>query len=249
MPSREELSKSREILTAAAQRVRVDASSPNPDILLSAARIIRQGGIVAYPTETFYGLGADPFSEAAIDRLRRVKNAPAGRPFILIVSRAEKAHDFCDLSGSSRIWFGLLARAFWPGPLTLVLPSSRPGMECPAAGGARSLAVRVSSHPLALQLCRSAGGAITSTSANRAGDTPPRSAEAIDAGLAGQIDLTLDAGASGGDRPSTILDISGPRPGVIRQGVVSVEAIAAALGFTPQVTSNQEISNHVSNLP
>lgn len=236
MPIQEELTRAREILTADAQRVRVDASSPNPDILLSAASIIRQGGIVAYPTETFYGLGADPFNAAAIDRLHQIKNVPAPRPFILIVSRAEKAHDFCELAGGSRIWFGLLARAFWPGPLTLVLPASRAGRDCPASGGEGSVAVRVSSHPLALQLARSAGGAITSTSANRSGEEPPRSADAIDVGLAGRLDLTLDAGSSGGDRPSTILDLSGNRPALVRRGVVGIEAITAVLGFAPRVT-------------
>jgi L-threonylcarbamoyladenylate synthase len=118
----------------------------------------------------------------------------------------------------------------------MVLPASRQGLECPAIGAERTVALRVSSHPLALQLARSAGGAITSTSANRAGEDPPGTAEAIDPALASRLDLTLDGGPTGGSVASTILDLTEERPRITREGAVDADRLARALGFRPRGT-------------
>ncbi len=223
-----------DLLTARAQKVRLDPSSPDLEILLSAARIIRHGGIVAYPTETFYGLAVDPYHSGAVSRLFSVKGRAGTEPLIMLLSRAEEAFTLADPVGAARDWYAALARRFWPGPLTLVLAARR-GLACPGLAGAGSVAVRVSSHPLAWQLCRTVGGPITSTSANISGGEPPAAAEAIDPRLACRLDLTLDTGRTPGGMPSTLLDLSGARPVLLRAGQIPVEDLTEALGFAPRV--------------
>jgi len=132
-----------------------------------------------------------------------------------------------------RVWFETLARAFWPGPLTLVLPA-RPRLACPALAGGETVAVRVSSHPVASLLVRTLGAPVTSTSANRSAGAPAATAQAIEAGLASQLDLVLDAGAAPGGPSSTILDLSRPLPTLLRSGAVEPDRIARVLGFAPR---------------
>lgn len=213
-------------------KVELDPQRPDPRVLLRAAGIIRQGGIVAYPTETYYGLGADPFSGAAMERLFEAKGRPADRSVILLLSHAGQAFDVADPTKGMKVWLDKLARAFWPGPLTVVLPARR-GRAVPALAGAGSVAVRISSCPAAWQLVRAIGGPITSTSANLSGAEPAASAQAIDAALIARIDLILDAGPAPGGLPSTLLDLTGGRPAILREGKVSAEAVAAVLGIQP----------------
>ena len=194
--------------------------------------MIRHGGLVAHPTETFYGLAADPFHAEAFGRLTRAKGREAAQACILLIPHTEAAHDLARIEGVAHLWFSRLTRAFWPGPLTLVLPARR-GLKCPALGDGRTVAVRVSSHAVAQSLVRSVGAPITSTSANRAGEAPPTLAAAIDPALAALLDLILDAGPTPGGLPSTLLDLSGERPRVLRAGAVDADAIATVLGFPP----------------
>jgi L-threonylcarbamoyladenylate synthase len=210
----------------------LDAGLPDPRVLLRAAAMIRHGGLVAHPTETFYGLAVDPFSEAAVERLRAAKGLDAGRAVLLLLTHRDAVNDLARLEGIARTWFESLARAFWPGPLTLILPA-RPGLRCPALGAETGVAVRVSSHPVALQLARTVGGPITSTSANRTGDAPAADAESIGAGLRQRIDLVLDGGRCPGGLPSTLLDLTGDRPRVARAGAVETAALRSVLGFLP----------------
>jgi L-threonylcarbamoyladenylate synthase len=220
------------LLTVKALSVGVDQQNPDPRILLSAATIIRHGGVVAYPTETVYGLAADPFDEDAVMRLQELKQRGSAQPLILLISQAGNAWDVARLSGPARSWYDMLARAFWPGPLTLVLPvKSR--LVCPALAGGDTVAVRVSSHPVALRLVQTTGRPITSTSANLwGGDTVTR-AEEIDPRLAHHLGLILDAGPTGGGMASTILDLTGQKPALLRRGAITVEQIRDVLGFSP----------------
>jgi L-threonylcarbamoyladenylate synthase len=213
---------------------RVDPARVLPDLLLEAAGIIRHGGAVAYPTETFYGLAVDPFDKKAVERLFALKQRPAGQPLILLLAQTEEAFDLAAPSGAAKSWFLDLARAFWPGPLTLVLPA-RASLACPALAASAGVAVRISSHPLAQQLARSSGMPITSTSANVSGEAPPASADAIDQRIAAGVDLILDGGPTPGDAASTILDLTGQRPVMTRAGGVTREQISRVLGFTPRV--------------
>lgn len=128
----------RDILTARAVRVPLDPASPDPSILLSAASIIRRGGIVAYPTETFYGLAADPFSRDAVERLSRLKGrATTGQPLILLLARAGAALDLASVTGVTRAWYDELGRAFWPGPSRWCCPRGAACGARPSAGATR----------------------------------------------------------------------------------------------------------------
>jgi len=223
----------RDVLTARALRVRLDPVHPDPEILLSAAEIIRHGGVIAYPTETVYGLGADPFNQEAVGKLLAAKGRSSDSPFILIVSHPGQVFDLASPAGPATTWLDKLARAFWPGPLTLVLPA-KPRLDCPALAGGATVAVRISSHPVAWQLARTSGRPITSTSANLSASEPARSAEGISPALASSLDLILDSGQTPGQEPSTILDLSSARPVVLREGSVKTADLARVLGFAPR---------------
>jgi L-threonylcarbamoyladenylate synthase len=214
--------------------VRLDPKRSDPRILLRAASIIRHAGVVAHPTETFYGLAADPFSEEAVARVRAVKGREAGQPMLLLLPHTEAVHDLARIGGAAAVWFAALTRAFWPGPLTLVVPA-RDGLRCPALGGGGTVAVRLSPHPVAWQLARMAGAPITSTSANPSGAPAPASAQAIDPAVASAVDLVLDGGPTPGERPSTLLDLTAQTPRVVRAGAIPAGALARVLGFAPRV--------------
>lgn len=221
------------LLTIRALTVSVDPANPDQRILLSAATIIRQGGVVAHPTETVYGLAADPFSAEAVAKLESIKQRMAPRPLILLIAQAGNAYDVASLSGSARQWYDGLTRAFWPGPLTLVLPMKH-RLKCPALAGGESVAVRVSSHPVALRLMQTTGRPITSTSANVTGGAPAVTAQEIDPAVAHRLGLILDGGRTAGAPASTILDLTRQRPTLLRAGAVSAEEIARVLGFAPR---------------
>jgi len=224
---------SREILTARAVTIPLDPADPDPRVILSAADIIRHGGVVAHPTETFYGLAADPYSAAAVAMLSAIKGRVSPRALILLVPHTEAVFDLARTPGVVRGWFERLSRAFWPGPLTLVLPARR-GLVCAAMAGGDTVAVRVSSHPVAGLLVRTLGAPVTSTSANRSAAPPAATAGAIDASVASRVDLLLDAGPAPGGRASTILDLTRRLPTIVRSGAADPARIAAVLGFRPR---------------
>jgi L-threonylcarbamoyladenylate synthase len=239
-----ELTAERDILTAKALRVAFDPLHPEFEILLEAASIIRHGGAVAYPTETFYGLGVDPFNASAVERLYRIKGRQAARALILLISQPGQAFDLALMPGPIKRWYEKLTAAFWPGPLTLVLPARRRPV-CAALAGGDSVAVRLSSDRVAWQLARTTGIAITSTSANRSGGAPATSADQIEPAVAAQLDLIIDAGVTPGGPPSTLLDLTRGRPVILRQGKISAEEIASVislhpLSFTPEAAGNAQ---------
>ena len=190
-----------------------------------AADVLRRRGLVAYPTETFYGIGADAFSPDAVARVVALKGRPADRPIPLILpgpetlSRVARA-----ISPEARI----LAGRFWPGPLTLVVHGVE---DLPAAitAGTGKVGVRLSGHPVAAALAAAFGGPITATSANPGGAPPARSIAELDPLIADGVDLVLDGGETPGGPPSTVLDLTCDPPRVLRGGAVSEPEIRAAL--------------------
>ena len=210
----------------------IDPIHPDTMLLLRAADIIRRGGIVAHPTETFYGLATNPFSSEGVARLFEMKGRPPQRQLILLVSHTGQVFDLASTPDASKVWLEKLARAFWPGPLTLVLPV-KSHLSCPALSGADTVAMRVPSHPVAWHLVRTVGHPITSTSVNLTGAAPATTTDQFDPALKAGIDLTLDAGATSGAAASTLLDLSGARPRILRAGMVSAEAISEVLGMRP----------------
>jgi L-threonylcarbamoyladenylate synthase len=193
--------------------------------VVRAARILRAGGLVAFPTETVYGLGADASSAAAVARLYAAKGRPAGHPVIVHFSSAEKAFEWAREvpEGARR-----LAARFWPGPLTLILKrSSRAGDF--VTGGQDSVGLRVPSHPVAQELLREFGAGVAAPSANEFGNVSATSAQHVRGELGGKVDLVLEGGSSDVGIESTILDLSGAGPVLLRPGAVSRSQIEEVL--------------------
>jgi L-threonylcarbamoyladenylate synthase len=194
------------------------------EIILAAARALLSGGIVAYPTDTFYGLAADPRDRAALTRLFAVKERDPGQAVPLIaaaVEQAEEAVVFTDVAHR-------LAARFWPGPLSLVLPA-RPALDRTALGGRDTAAVRVPAHPVACALAAAAGCCITATSANISGAPPARSVSELGATVLERLAAVIDAGVTPGGAPSTIVDLTGDAPRLVRAGAIAWERVLESL--------------------
>jgi L-threonylcarbamoyladenylate synthase len=191
-----------------------------------AAALLRAGRLVAFPTETVYGLGGDALSPAAVAAIFAAKGRPADDP--LIVHLADAA-ELPRVAGKLPPAAPALAAAFWPGPLTLIVPRG-PAVPLAVTAGGDTVAVRVPAHPVARALIAAAGTPIAAPSANRFGHTSPTAAEHVLADLAGRIDAVLDGGPTPIGVESTVLDLTAPVPTVLRPGGVSLEQLRAALG-------------------
>ena len=194
------------------------------DALAEAARVLRAGGLVAFPTETVYGLGALAFDEGALARVFAAKGRPVHHPLIAHVEDEARARA---LAASWPETASRLARAFWPGPLTLVVDR---GAHVPAAvsGGASSIAVRVPSHPVALALLALLGQPIAAPSANRYQGVSPTTAAHVVKELGDRVDLVLDAGPCAAGIESTVVDARLDPPRVLRLGAASLAALRRA---------------------
>ncbi len=192
--------------------------------LAVAAASLRNGGIVAYPTETFYGLGALATNPSAVARLGEAKLRPEGKPLPLVAADEQMAFGLWAVVPPEAL---LLARTFWPGPLTLVARAA-PGLPGPVALEGK-VAVRVPGSEQARELCRLAEGPLVSTSANPSGGPPPVDAGGLDPWLLARIDLVLDGGRTRGGLPSTVVEFGAGAPRLLRAGAVPWEAVAGAL--------------------
>ena len=200
------------------QVVRVDAAAPDLGVMRQAAQVLRAGGLVAFPTETFYGLGAAGLDPEATRRVFAAKGRPASMPLLLLVdSRAMVAAVAASIPAQA----APLMERHWPGALSLVLTAAR-GVPAAVTAGPGTVGVRVSAHPVARALVRALGEPVTAPSANRTGGAPPVTAEEVLAELDGVIELILDAGPTPGGAPSTILDVTVDPPRLLRQGAVLV---------------------------
>ncbi|NUR87879.1 MAG: threonylcarbamoyl-AMP synthase [Nonomuraea sp.] len=191
-----------------------------------AAGVLRGGGLVAFPTETVYGLGADAEDPAAVARVFEVKGRPPSHPLIVHIGGAEHLGDWAeDVPPAAR----LLAERFWPGPLTLVLRRG-PRVPFETTGGLETMAVRVPDHPVALALLSAFGGGVAAPSANRFGSVSPTTADDVRAELGDAVDFVLDGGRCEVGVESTIVDVTGETPSVLRPGGVTREDLEAVLG-------------------
>jgi len=190
-----------------------------------AVQILRKGGLVAFPTETVYGLGADASNPAAVRKIFAAKARPADHPLIVhVADSSELKHWAAQVPRSA--W--LLAEKFWPGPLTLVLKRAARVSDVITAGQ-DSVALRVPSHPVARQLLKAFGGAIAAPSANRFGRLSPTTAQHVRDELGNAVDLVLDGGPCDVGIESTIVDLTAEAPAVLRPGRISAQQIAEAL--------------------
>ena len=204
---------------------RIDPLKPDPDLILLGAEIIRRGGLVAFPTETVYGLGANGLDAAAVRRIFEAKGRPQDNPLILHVSSIEEAQAIC-LMDSRAIE---LAEAFWPGPLTLVLPA-KDCVPLETRGGLATVAVRMPSHLVALELIKASGVPLAAPSANRSGRPSPTEAQSVRMDFGDRVDLILDGGSTRIGVESTVLDVSGEEPLLLRPGGITAEELTLFLG-------------------
>ncbi|QRG06408.1 threonylcarbamoyl-AMP synthase [Xanthobacter dioxanivorans] len=198
-----------------------------PGAFAEAARLLAAGGLVAFPTETVYGLGANAADPRAVAALYAAKGRPAFNPLIAHTHDAASARRLGHFNRAA----GLLAERFWPGPLTLVVPYAGDDGVCELArAGLDTVALRVPSHPDAAALLAAFGGAVVAPSANRSGHVSPTTARHVMEDLGGRIDAVLDGGPAPVGVESTILDVTGAVPVLLRPGGLAREVIEAALG-------------------
>lgn len=198
----------------------------SPDGVARAAEVLRGGGLVAFPTETVYGLGGDARDDRAVARIFDAKGRPRFNPLIVHVPDVAAAREVALFDARAEA----LAAAFWPGPLTIVLPlRAEAGLSPLVTAGLETVAVRVPAHPLARALLREFGGPLAAPSANPSGKVSPTRAEHVRAGLAGRIEAVLDGGPCAVGVESTILGLDGA-PALLRPGGVAVEDLEAVLG-------------------
>ena len=203
----------------------VDPVNPSASIIARAAELLRSGGLVAFPTETVYGLGADATNAAAVERIYRAKGRPATNPMIIHVGDIEAA------KACSTEWpidANRLAEAFWPGPLTIVVPASKSIAPIALAGGS-TVGLRMPNNPIALALLRAVDRPIAAPSANRSETLSPTTTEHVLRTLNGRIDFILDGGPTTGGVESTVVDLSVHPPRLLRPGLVTAKTIRAHL--------------------
>jgi L-threonylcarbamoyladenylate synthase len=209
-----------------ARILRVNPAAPDPATLAVAGEALRNGALVAFPTETVYGLGAHALDDRAVRRIFAAKGRPAYNPLIIHVpdtgAAREVAADWPELAARA-------AEAFWPGPLTLVLPRTR-AVPASVTAGLDTVAVRVPSHPVALGLLRAAAVPVAAPSANRFTRVSPTTAAHVVRGLGDRIDIVLDGGATPYGIESTVLDVTGRQAALLRHGAIGVHELEPVLG-------------------
>jgi L-threonylcarbamoyladenylate synthase len=191
---------------------RVNASRPNEALINDAALILKDGGLVAFPTETVYGLGANLLDKEAVRRLYMIKNRPLNKPLTVHVSDLRTVRQ---MAGRIPVKASRLIQKYWPGPLTLVLKDKRGGKT----------GFRMPDNKIALMLIRSAGVPVVAPSANISGNRPPVSAKEVLRDLDGRIDALIDGGKTKIGMESTVVDMSGRKPVVLREGAVPARKI------------------------
>jgi L-threonylcarbamoyladenylate synthase len=182
--------------------------------------LLQDGGVIAFPTDTAYGLGADPFNDTAIDRIFQIKGRPDTKPILLVVSSVQMAESVAEPDGV----FYDLAKHFWPGPLTMILPAAK-SVPSKLTAGTQTIGVRWPVARFASKLVRDFGAPITATSANRSGLPAPITAEEVRAQLDESVDALIDGGELPSRSGSTVLDLTSGMPVLLREGPISFESL------------------------
>ena len=190
-----------------------------------AAEVISQGGVIAFRTDTFYGLGADPFNATAVKRIRELKGREGDKPLLLVISDEEQIPRFISKQSSL---FTEVAKRFWPGPLTIV-GEARDELPGELTAGTGTIGLRLPDDKDVRKLVRECGGALTATSANVSGQPEARSANDVASYFPIGIDLIIDGGEVTVTRPSTVVDLSSPEPRIIREGTIKATELESFL--------------------
>ena len=206
--------------------IKIDADDPNKEDMREAAEIIRSGGLVAFPTETFYGLGANALDPEASKRIYAAKGRPSDNPLIVHISRFE---ELLSIAKEVPPQAEKLADAFWPGPLTMIVWKNEK-VPYETTGGMDTLAIRMPNHPVALALIDESGCMIAAPSANTSGKPSPTEAGHVALDLDGKIPMILDGGSVGIGIESTIIDLTEKVPMILRPGYITKEMLEEVLG-------------------
>ena len=187
--------------------------------------MISRGGVIAFRTDTFYGLGADPFNQDAVRRIKQLKGREDNKPILIVISDDDQLDR---LINSISPGFKLLAGRFWPAPLTLI-GEARPELPTEITAGTNTVGVRLPNDESVRLLVRTCGGALPATSANPSHEAPATTAFEVQEYFGESLDLIIDNGVARTDRPSTVIDVSSDQPKLIREGVVAWSEISNAL--------------------
>jgi L-threonylcarbamoyladenylate synthase len=208
--------------------IKIDPDRPEPDRIDEAVAILKSGGVIAFPTETFYGLGADARNEAAIDKIFGIKGRDFSNPILVVIGDVTHLDTFAeDIPTEAR----KLMNRFWPGPLTIIFNAARVVSPKLTAGSGK-IGIRLSSHPVARELSKRLGGPLTATSANLSGAPECSSAAEVISQLEGKLDGVVDGGHTPGGKGSTIVDMSSCPPKVLREGMIPFSLIQDMLATT-----------------
>jgi L-threonylcarbamoyladenylate synthase len=204
---------------------RINSEKPEPEVIQEAAGIIRQGGVVAFPTRCLYGLGADAFDSSAVDRVMRIKQRPADNPILVLIDSQQRLKDL--VTHIPSIADGLM-QAFWPGRLTLVFEAQKILLHQLTAGS-KKIGVRIPGHAVASALVKQVGIPITGTSANVSGHAGCHQVADLDPHITTRVDMILDGGSLESGVGSTVIDVTEDPPRILREGQVSAEEIRDCL--------------------
>ncbi len=205
---------------------RLDSKEPDGDIIREAGETVKEGGLVAFPTETVYGLGGDALNPLAAERIYRAKGRPSDNPLIVHISSLSSLEK---LTAKVPVAAKKLAERFWPGPLTMIF-KKLPSVPDETTGGLDTVAVRMPDNRIALKLIEASGGFIAAPSANRSGRPSPTSAKRVEEDLYGFVDVILDGGSSDIGLESTIVDMTSEVPVILRPGFISLKDIEETVG-------------------
>nr|WP_132995681.1 L-threonylcarbamoyladenylate synthase [Sporanaerobacter acetigenes] len=218
-----------------------DRENPEKDIIEAGAKLIKNGGVVAFPTETVYGLGANAFCEEAIDKIFIAKGRPQDNPLILHVSSIDEVYPLVEKVDEN---MKMLMEKFWPGPLTIIFKKSSK-VSKKLTGGLSTVAIRMPRNKIALELINSSGVPIAAPSANTSGRPSPTEASHVVEDMYGKIDMIIDGGSTGVGVESTVLDMSEEVPTILRPGGVTLEDL---LQIFSEVKYDQSIISDDENI-
>ncbi|CAI2717990.1 L-threonylcarbamoyladenylate synthase [Nitrospina watsonii] len=212
-----------------ANRLQVDADHPQTlqAVITPIKRCIGEGGVIAFPTDTFYGLGVDPSNAGAVQKIFDIKERPADKPILILIDTRERLNDWAaDISPLAQ----KAMDAFWPGPLTLLFPARDTVSELLTAGSGK-IGIRLPDSKWTRQLIEDLGHALTAPSANKSEGGNPVTADDVNQSIGNVIDWIIDTGAAPGGQPSTVLDTTAAAPVLVREGAVSRQQLESALGI------------------
>lgn len=199
--------------------------SNTKESIARAAKMVAKGGVIAFRTDTLYGLGADPFNASAVAEIVKLKGREGNKPILVIISDPSHLRNLAAFTSKT---FEKLAAKFWPGPLTLIV-KAKVELPQPLTAGSGGIGLRLPDDEEVRDLVRACGGALTATSANPSGRLPAQTAEEVNSYFGNAIDLIIDGGKARSLQPSSVVDVTGDEPLLIREGVISSAQLDSAV--------------------